>query len=411
MNDTGVAPTMDASEKKALTIHLYRVEEVLACFRLAILTRNIRETLFWGLELFDSDYEMDLFEMLGLLWFNQIGLGSWGVFQATWAMLDSGELDRDELQKLLVAWCRVPKQDASVFLLLARGILTPADWKPAFPHTQSYSGPEDAILDCLRRGKILEAWLFARALEPEAQWCILEGIGAEQTEFELLKKLTLGTEIQRRAMAFLVVGVDKQLWSAAPIDLKNLPPEIASLVAEWDVEENLRKRRVYPVRMEALGWFTARGSLPTSASTEADLMGEFEETLWASPYWRKILETYHVVYYSGSLLWNDKCKEAFYDTYFPWTKSDIPDEWPAADRQKSHHRGLGKPPGLARTQMIQQLLRSSTAIVVWSGLQGLKADAIGDWNFEIEYKKLQGGCATRISWPLQPVKLQFEIPS
>ncbi len=397
------------NSQKALTIHLYRVDEVLACFRYAILNRNPREALFWGLELFDSDYEKDLFQMLGVIWFSQIGLGGWGVFQATWAMWDSGELDRDELQKLLVAWCRVESHDASAFVLLVRGCLESASWKPNFPHTKPYTSAEDAMIDCLRRGKALEAWLLARGLPPVTQWELLQREKPSKA-LDLVITCSFGSEIERRAIAF-VISCGQQDLDSVIFATKDLPIELQSLVAEWDAEENLRKRRFYPIRMEALGWFTARGMLPTTDSIEDDLCWGLEGALWFSPYWRTILESYHASFHepSNRLIWHDNCKEAFYHTYFPWTKYDIPDEWSAADRQKSHHRGLGKSAAAARILMLQHLLRSCKTAALWNGLQGLKADAIPDYDFESEYTKLQGACATGIPWPLPPISLAFEI--
>ena len=149
----------------ALTCHLYRKEEVVTCLRHAVLSRNMREAVFWGLELFDSSYEMDAFSLLALTWMNQIGLASFGAWVHLVSVIETDELDRDQWIQLLVNWCKIQKRDVSAFVLLAVGATTPVDWKPAFRHSKLYTSPHVAITDCLKRGKVLEAWLLARGLE------------------------------------------------------------------------------------------------------------------------------------------------------------------------------------------------------------------------------------------------------
>jgi hypothetical protein len=62
--------------EKYLTTHLYRKDEVLSALRWAIVNHNIRESVYWGLELFDSDMEQDALEMLEFIWITEIGLSS-----------------------------------------------------------------------------------------------------------------------------------------------------------------------------------------------------------------------------------------------------------------------------------------------------------------------------------------------
>jgi hypothetical protein len=65
--------------KKSLTLHLYRKDEVLAAMRWAIVNHNISESIYWGLELFDSDMEQDALEILEFIWITEIGFSSFRI--------------------------------------------------------------------------------------------------------------------------------------------------------------------------------------------------------------------------------------------------------------------------------------------------------------------------------------------
>ena len=54
--------------KDALTLHLYRYDEVLASLEWSIVNRAHTEAVFWGLELYDSDMLAETPELLGKIW-------------------------------------------------------------------------------------------------------------------------------------------------------------------------------------------------------------------------------------------------------------------------------------------------------------------------------------------------------
>ena len=101
---------------------------------------------------------------------------------------------------------------------------------------------------------------------------------------------------------------------------------------EWDHETSMRKRRAMKPRVEALLYLTQRSKQTPYNTSELDIQSGLEESLQKSDYWSCILETYM----TNSRWKSDDHKESFYDTYF---QDDIPDEWSAADQQKSHGRG------------------------------------------------------------------------
>lgn len=410
---------MEGSEKD-LTIHLYRKEEVIACLMYAAVNRNTRETLFWGLELYDSDYEMDAIATLAYIWFHQLGIPCWPAWQALCDIVKSGELDREIWQRLLYAWCRTPTRDCTTLLLLIRGGMTPANWTPAFTHARTFTTTRDAVKDCLFRGKTLDAWLLARAMRPEDQWGLLEevtlGRGRQGQLSDLRYATDFGEDIVKRAMGFSMASMDTVRWDAIiskQVDLTaELPKEFSDLVAEWDAEDNLRKRRVFPIRSEACLYLTARSSTPTSESLESDLMTGLEASLWASKYWRAVLERHGVRGISGDgrIGITDKCREAFYDTYFHFASHDIPDEWSRADREKSHGRGCGKTAENARQLYLTRIFQRSQSAGIWRGCQEMKGVTVSDLDFEVVYAEAREACQTHLEamMPLKPMTLQLD---
>ena len=136
---------------KHLTLHLYRVQEVLASLRNALIKHNYRETLFWGLELYDSDVISESLEMLFGLWMDVYGIPSWQYLIELHKIQEKGELERDTWVHLLMAWSQQKNQDSTLFQLLVRGLRKDTNWLTSFPHTLTYTNEKDAITDCLTR--------------------------------------------------------------------------------------------------------------------------------------------------------------------------------------------------------------------------------------------------------------------
>ena len=75
-----------------------------------------------------------------------------------------------------------------------------------------------------------------------------------------------------------------------------------------------------------------------SIRPESDLMGAPVLIKDATPFWQNVIDTYGIRFVGHELQFpNDEMLDAFYATYFP---DDIPDEWPTAERQKSHNSNM-----------------------------------------------------------------------
>jgi hypothetical protein len=118
----------------------------------------------------------------------------------------------------------------------------------------------------------------------------------------------------------------KATWD--PIQKRRLE-DVEKALAEWAVEVSLRRRRVYSIPYDCLFGMTWRGR---GGHTGAELLELGETQFKASPWWKKCMPS------EG--LEDDSTKESFWDTCFPWTTCDHPDEWSKADRAKSHGEGV-----------------------------------------------------------------------
>jgi hypothetical protein len=109
---------------------------------------------------------------------------------------------------------------------------------------------------------------------------------------------------------------------------------------DWSLWPTLkgRKARLHAIPLEALHQDTTRGSMLTKYTNITDLREPILLLPTACAFWRRV--TAEAGFKTGDdevEIPEDEMYETFYDLYFP---DDIPDEWSAADQQKSHGRGI-----------------------------------------------------------------------
>jgi hypothetical protein len=396
--------------KNALTIHLYCKDEVLASLRWAIIVHNFTETAFWGLELYDSNMEHDVIYMLSRLWISQVGFGSFGLLESLGSVDIS---DRDAWVSYLMAWTRVRIHDSTAFHLLLRGASESATWTPHFTHNKEYMGMKDALEDCLRRGKLVDAWLIGRAVDSAEQWCLLERLAIEvgrSRELTVLRESDL-SDCEQRAAAYTMVCLGGETWSAALKDINTSDPpiEVKQAIDDWDAEDSLRKRRVFKVQAKAIGFITERSSQSKDISSESQITDDLVESLKQSMYWSSILQNYMN---DGDWL-SDSAKEEFFDTFFPLRLHDIPDEWSEAEREKSHGRGLGRDPQVGQEWFLDSIFQKSVTLGIWKRepfVSGVCSGSSGTSLDEI-YDGIQLACRDTIAtqFPMKPVQKVFTI--
>jgi hypothetical protein len=117
---------------------------------------------------------------------------------------------------------------------------------------------------------------------------------------------------------------------------------------------NLRRRRVYAIPEGCLSMITARGALDSYTSTDSELTDtrKLEAALAVSPLWADAVAAARA---------SDAGREEFYDSYF----CDIPDEWSAADRAKSHGFGLN---ACDQARFVKRWFGSMPCSAIWNGI-------------------------------------------
>lgn len=386
---------------KGLTKHLYRIDEVLSSLRWSIINKHIYEAMFWGIEVYESDMLQDALEMLEHVWLTNIGFGSWFCFRLIQAIYSDGEINCDQWLSVISAFTRTEIRDSTIFHLLIRGALTSPSWHPHFSHSSAYMTISNAVSDCLRRGKLMDAWLLGRALDPSDQWAILTEIASDKGCHDQLEMLRIFRPniYECLASAYVLVAIDSITWASSQQSMDDyISDEIQTAIRKWCEETNMRKRRVIQVRDQAILYTCLRSGL----SSESDIMLSLESTLKQSPYWANILNSYmkHDKWIS------DIKKEEFYDAHFP---QDIPDEWSAEDRAKSHGPGLGLTQAQTRMQYILHTLQCSKSLELWSSKFSPELDCSMEWG--TIYSNLLESCFANLKplFPKKPVTKKFEI--
>lgn len=392
--------TMKAFQQ-SLTKHLYRMDEVLSSLRWSIITHNITDTAFWTLELFQSNMVQECTELLETLWLYHIGFSSWFSLRLILNIYETGNISQGDLLAITCAFSKRRKSDSTIFHLLLRGA-TWKYWKPNFPHAKEYQCVNDSVIDCLRRGKLQEAWLLGRALNEEENWAILDSFAKQLGRSEELQIIKQLRECRQESLAagYVLVSISESIWQESQGSIENkIPIEVSNSIAEWNSEKSLpvqlKKRRALKPKPEALLYLTQRSEQSPYVSSESEIQGDLLESLKKSEYWSAILESYMT---NGD--WKlQRYKEIFFDTYFP---EDIPDEWSIADREKSHGRGLGKTIEQSRARFIHYTLQHSRSLELWNSGFPKDIDCSMDWDSLYSVKP-------EYTFPMKPLKKIFEI--
>jgi hypothetical protein len=185
--------------------------------------------------------------------------------------------------------------------------------------------------------------------------------------------------------------------------------ELVRAVEDWSAEESIRKRRSYKIRPEAITYWCSRSSIPVADSLLNDIECDLEKNLKLSHCWQTILEDYEE---NGS--WkSDHFKEMFYNTYFPWLKDDIPDEWPLKDKEQSHGRGLGKRPEIGMRHFINGTLNEKSCIGFYNPRKITEKDTLPttlDWDSVYDGMTVKYYDVLKSALPFRPIKKLFELP-
>ena len=337
--------------------------------------------------------------MLETIWLYNIGFGSWFSLRLIQSVYEDGGVTQENMVSITCALAKRRICDSTIFHLLLRGATSP-DWKPQFPHSKEYLTIREAVEDCLKRGKLNEAWLLGRAMDIEEQWEMLDKFASTLGRSEALSVLKELRQCpyENLAAVYVLVSLDGITWISSQEELQNiLPKEVEEAINDWQSETSMRKRRALKPKTEALLYLTGRSEQSQYTSSEHDIQIGLLDSLKKSEYWSCILEHYMT---DDLQTWkSDEHNESFYETYFP---EDIPDEWSLKSREMSHGRGLGKPTEMARSRFIYHTLQRSKSLELWNSQFKSEFDCTMDWSNLYSVKPV-------FQLPLKPVKKAFDI--
>ena len=386
-----------------LTRHLYREDEVAAALQFCMIKGRAQEACFWCLELLESGMVEELLLAMRRIWIYGVGLRGLHWMISFRELSEAEDLDADRCLQLVAHLCRLirgGRMDTTVISLLERASGPEADIQPDRVNRgptvcEVEDSPRARFLTlALLEGKTLAAWGAIRGIS--APWELLGKVAENKhggTGKEIVSSLQSFREEGEGGVGggegsnweFLACAVGaisltqkefQRSWDSEPV-LSSLSAEVSGPLKAWQEAVGRRARRVYPIPEDCLGWLTRRGrTLSVYDSNEKEILGRLEKptALWGSEYWDTVVEEgggWEAVRSSA------EDREAFYATHFP---DDIPDEWSAAERAKSHGSGVkqrGAAPDSVR--WLKNWFAAADSAVFWKGidaaLKGLAARA------------------------------------
>jgi hypothetical protein len=275
----GIPPS--CTEQMVLTKHLYELEEVRAALLWSIKQGRLFDMVFWLDELEDSCYGSEAGRLLWVAWMLWIGVGrlSW---LEQWAVLSN---DRSGRLQLCIWLRQIQEKDSSLWIAICAKALGETVL------VKSSAAAKDTRLDavCSKMRSDLKGY---RAFGEIVGQILSSGVVVPTTSWKPFQPADLNEDIKEKRAVWLETTVP-------------------------------REGRTCAIPYDCLFGMTARGK---GSNTAEQLRCLNLETLKRSPYWKRLVPV-------------DSDDGEFWDTYFPWASSDIPDEWPLFEQEKSHGAG------------------------------------------------------------------------
>lgn len=314
-----------------LTRNLYREDEVIAALQFCVLRGRCVEAVFWASEALESGMVAEFLVGMRTIWRLGFGIGAIGWYLTFREFAAADELDMDDALRLVVALCRIGLnggRDHSVIVLAG----TAVEAEQVAPcRTEGFAGIDGYFFAAVLQGRTISAW---RAL-PSIERGIV-GLVAERKHGEMGAKLmTLFEECPAVVVAGLCLGPGLEKRFSMP----GMIPEVETALKEWYSDSGNGRARLFTIPSQSLYWLTVRGRDTVYSSNEKEMRGSLERPnrLWGSIYWDDVAEGFG----GWEAIQKDAdAREAFYDEYFT---DNIPDEWSAAERAKSHGAGSLQP--------------------------------------------------------------------
>lgn len=347
-----------------LTRHLYVEDEVAAALQFCVLRGRPLEAAFWAMELLDSGMVEEFFTSLRRIWLLGFGLGALTWYKAFLILEAEDAIDVTEAVKLTVALCRIGinggRDTSALAIIGSTAAVERTTPSSALSHLK---GIDSYFAACILQGRTVSAW---RAFGSIGDATLKEIAAKKHGEagVEIIGLLEKYPPLLIGALC-LPRGVVAARLAVCP---QSLLSEVERALPDWERKLGRRSRRVYTVPHQCLYWITERGRASVYSSADSRLRGSLERPgkLWGSVYWDSVAEE---VGGWEEIRNNSEKREAFYAAHFP---DDIPDEWSAAERAKSH--GIGctqKDEVLSVKKFVRSWFGTIGSVVVWNHGQDL----------------------------------------
>jgi hypothetical protein len=322
------------------TRHFYRIDEVKAALQLCIQRRRLTESMFWTLELIESDETTSLQQVLLNTWFHNIGLANINILNDIFEFT----INPFTLVNSMVYCAR----DCSLPVMFIYGISN-GNYKN---RNIVFTLPDDLIqsnvtIDTFIRacvlGKYLDSWLLSIPLWKNTDIIVyIERILQHKYTAPYISRIfnyiNTYKYINKWYSRCILIGLScfQQKYYNEPTNyLKPCKPDVLEEIEKWKNIYSRRYRRIYPIPKDCLIGRTYRGTLTYQDNNIEELYNP-EYLICNSSIIKDINEKY------GSYISltddDDEC-DKFMNWYFP---DDIPDEWSLDDQQKSHGIGVNQ---------------------------------------------------------------------
>jgi hypothetical protein len=315
-----------------LTRHLYESDEVIGALRYCILQGRVIEMSFWIQELLESDLYIEAYRSLLDIWllFFSGQIPQW---------IDHAISGESNLHELGMNLALCPDRDITPIAVLALQTEVVDRVKVNEGGGGYKMGLEDYYITALIQHRARSAWWATHGLGEERAWNILEDIydGKYREHIQHIRRFAIEDSILLcGAICYIclvrkVRAIENQ-WHTKSVDMEKH-------AESWARCTSLRQRRVYSIPISSVCGYGTRWSLAKSDTTMGRL-NNLEETVRTDHqgYWWNRFKSAGLNMETGE--WSsDDAKEAFYSSTFS-PEDDIPDEWPLADKKKSHGSGM-----------------------------------------------------------------------
>ncbi len=360
----------------SLSRHFYDLIEVQNALAYCLIERKPLEACFWLSELIDSDETS-----IALATMVEVYLVRYGCNRLVWLLeahkaAKESFLDPDKLIELCYGLATMTADMVDVSLI-ASEIMYVHDAKSSiYPvpvkGTSIGSGLENFIKQALATDNIRSAFWAAHYCDAETLTKICNQYQASMTLplatcFDAFHNLNTWSGLDYPSsthvlMCFMLIALAHKPAAIIAKSFEALRRPTAFInehIAEWDELIGRRARRLYSIPRDSLYLSTQRGIIPHTKNTltQINWVGSNPSNTYAlineCSYWRELFESHRNMVAlsctsstgeSHSCGGSDETWEAFCEWAFP---DDIPDEWSAEEKAKSHGSGIinpGEPP-------------------------------------------------------------------